>query len=168
MNAGSRIILIDDNHSWLETLSEYLRGKGFSVLTAADASQGLALLERTEVSLVICDYHMPGMNGLEFVRQLQRRGRHAAVLLVSSDEEPTLIRRALAEGVRAFLAKTSVPRDLLRIVRQLLEARPAPPTLHLWQRLLPGPQHVERKRKKDRPAARSHRVDSSRLSGSLS
>jgi CheY-like chemotaxis protein len=163
MHAASRIVLIDDNRFWLETLSEYLRGKGFSVLTADNAFQGLALLERHEVSLVICDYHMPGMDGLEFVRQFQRQAPRVAVVLVSSEEEPALIRRALAEGVRAFLAKTSVPRDLLRIVRQLLDARAAPPTLHLWQRLLPSPQHLERKRKTDRPAAHSSRVSSSRI-----
>jgi CheY-like chemotaxis protein len=164
MNATPRIVLIDDNRAWLETLAEYLRDKGYAVLTAGDAAQGLHCLAKNKVSLVVCDYHLPGMNGLEFVRYLRKQQKDVAVLMISSDEEPTLAARALAEGARAFLPKDTSPGVLLRKVRQLADAAaapgPAPQALHPWQRLLPGPQHFNRGRGKDRAAARSSRPGS--------
>src|SRR5262249_10985108 len=88
MGTAPRIVRIDDNRDWLETLAEYLREKGYTVFTAADAPEGLACLARNEVALVVCDYHLPGMDGLELVRHLRKQQKDVAILLVSSEEEP--------------------------------------------------------------------------------
>jgi CheY-like chemotaxis protein len=174
MNATG-IALIDDDRSWLEVLSEYLQRKGFSVLTAADASEGLALLGQKNISLVICDYDMPGMTGLELIRSIRRQAGNVAVLMLSNDAEPSLARRALAEGARGFLAKTASPAQLLGKLRQILNdqgrAATQRPALHPWQRLLPSPHQARHGRGTNRPAARSCPVLSSsttkhpRLSG---
>jgi len=140
-----RIALIDDDRSWLEVLSEYLERKGFHVYTAADPAEGLALLRDNTIRLVICDYDMPGMDGLELVRAIRRQRVQAAILMVSNQEEPTLANRAMAEGARGFLPKTTSPTQLLRKLRQILidldTERLRTSTLHLWQRLLPSPQN---------------------------
>jgi CheY-like chemotaxis protein len=151
MNAP-RIALIDDDRSWLEVLSEYLERKGFHVYTAADPAKGLALLREHSISLVVCDYDMPGMDGLELVRTLRQQRAHVAILMVSNQEEPTLANRAMAEGARGFLPKTTTPTQLLRKLRQILvdldTDRLRTSTLHLWQRLLPSPQNLQRSRGK--------------------
>lgn len=147
MDTAPRIVLIDDNRAWLETLAEYLREKGCTVFTASDAPQGLAHLTRNDVALVVCDYHLPGLNGLELVRQLRKQQKDVAVLMVSSEEEPALAARALAEGARAFLAKTTSPNVLLRQLRQLAEAASlwcGRAGLRPWQRLLPSPTRAGR------------------------
>jgi DNA-binding NarL/FixJ family response regulator len=160
MNAD-RIVLIDDDRSWLEALAEYLQRKGFFVVAATDPDEVLVLLRKNSISVVICDYDMPGMTGLELVRSIRQQAGNVAVLMVSSAEEPTLVKRALAEGVRDFLPKTASPMHLVRKLRQILadlDAAAAPnSTLHLWQRLLPSPQQPKRRENKNRPAARSSR-----------
>jgi len=153
MNPGLPILLVDDNPAWLDALSEYLRGKGFLVFAARDAAQGLALLSQHQVSLVVCDYRMPGMDGLAFVRQLQQRHENIAVLMVSSEEEPSLAARARAAGARDFAAKTVTPKQLLRKLQEIIHALAATAagpssSLHIWQRLLPSPH------KKNRPSPR--------------
>jgi DNA-binding response OmpR family regulator len=151
MNAP-RIALIDDDRSWLEALSEYLERKGFSVYTATDAAAGLAMLHQNSIPLVVCDYEMPGMDGLELVRTLRRQWANVAILMVSNQEEPSLANRAMAEGARGFLPKTTSPMQLLRKLRQILADletdRLRTSTLHLWQRLLPSPQYLNRCRGK--------------------
>jgi DNA-binding response OmpR family regulator len=158
-----RIALIDDNRSWLETLSQYLREKGLSPVTADDGLKGLALLESAEVPLAIIDLYMPGMDGLELLRQLRRRRREIVVLMVSSEDDPSAARQALAEGARAFLPKNVSPRSLLRAIHLALEpARPAtrqPEAIPLWQRLLPAPRKQEPSTARSQPAhARSSRA----------
>jgi DNA-binding response OmpR family regulator len=160
MNTAA-IVLIDDDRFWLEALAEYLQRKGYSVLTAANPADGLALLGKNNITLVICDYDMPGMTGLDLVRLIRQQQANVAVLMVSNEDEPSVADRALAEGARGFLAKTTSPTELVGRLRQLLAeldgaaAQPSP--LHLWRRLLPGPQKTKRGRNKSRPAARAHR-----------
>jgi DNA-binding response OmpR family regulator len=145
MNAP-RIALIDDDRSWLEVLAEYLQRKGFRVYTASDPAEGLALLRENSIPLAVCDYDMPGMDGLELVRTLHGQRANVAVLMVSNEEEPALANRALAEGARGFLPKTGSPTQLLRKLRQILadleQDRLSTSTLHLWQRLLPSPRNL--------------------------
>jgi CheY-like chemotaxis protein len=139
------ILLIDDDRAWLETLADYLREKGFATQTAHDPHQGLAWVEEHGGALAIIDFQMPGMDGLELLRHLRQRHPHLTVLMMSSEEEPSLARQALAEGARAFVAKTAVPLALLRILRQALGGRGAEVTAasarSLPQRRLP-PQRI--------------------------
>jgi CheY-like chemotaxis protein len=76
----ARIMLIDDDRSWLEALSEYLQRNGFFVLTAADPAEGLSLLRNNNIPLVVCDYDMPGMSGLDLVRFIRQQPRNVAIL----------------------------------------------------------------------------------------
>jgi CheY-like chemotaxis protein len=92
------------------------------VCTADRPQLGSALLEKCEgIRAVVIDFRMPEMDGLELLRQIRRR-RHLPVLLLSSEDDPALAARALAEGARAFLSKTTAPRLLLARLRQLLTA----------------------------------------------
>jgi len=68
MIATPQIILIDDNTAWLESLAEYLRGKGLIVFTASDPRRGLELLEGHAVNVVISDFNLPYMDGLQVLR----------------------------------------------------------------------------------------------------
>jgi DNA-binding NtrC family response regulator len=123
MNASSIVLLIDDDRAWLETLADCLERQGFVVRTAERPVLGLALLEKYDVRAVVVDFRMPEMDGLELLRQVQRRRRHLPVLLLSSEEDPTLARRALQEGAWAFLSKDTAPRLLVtKLVRFLTAA----------------------------------------------
>jgi CheY-like chemotaxis protein len=148
MNASTPIILIDDNRAWLEALAEYLRAKGISVYTATDPRRALEFMEGHSVSLVICDYNMPNMDGLQVLRCVRQRNGNIAVVLLTSQEEPDLERAALAAGAGGFLPKSIAPASLLRrlldTIKSLLglPSTQAPPPS--WQRLLPSPYPRER------------------------
>lgn len=147
MKATSAIVLIDDNRAWLETLADFLRGKGYRVRTAQRGDRGLSLVQSPDTSLVIVDFHMPEMNGLELLRRLRRDRCNVAVLMLSSEDDPSLPGRAVAEGAAGFLSKTMAPGLLLRAFLQLVnraglsasdEGRP----VFRAERLLPVPIRV--------------------------
>jgi DNA-binding response OmpR family regulator len=122
MDTRSRIALIDDDRAWLETLSTYLRDRGYDVFTTDEGSRGLDVLEANDLRLAVIDFHMPGMDGLELLRQLRQRRRRVTTLMLSSDDDPSLPVRALADGALAFLSKTTAPGVLLRTLVQTLAA----------------------------------------------
>jgi two-component system, chemotaxis family, chemotaxis protein CheY len=141
MNPTPRIILIDDNNAWLESLAEYLRDHGVEVFTASDPVSGLELLDRHSINLVISDFNLPYMDGLQVLRNVRLHGGNVSVVLLTSEEEPELEKKVLAEGAYAFFCKTTEPALLLRRLLQAVAALAAAPRgLEIWQRLLPGPK----------------------------
>jgi DNA-binding response OmpR family regulator len=120
MKTTSRIALIDDDRAWRETLADYLSDKGFEVFPAENARRGLDLLDRNDIGLAVIDYHMGEMDGLALLRRLRLRARLVTAFMLSSENDPTLEARALAEGARAFLSKTVTPAVLLRTLVQTL------------------------------------------------
>jgi DNA-binding response OmpR family regulator len=146
MDTVTRIALIDDDRDWVETLGEYLHRQGFSILAAHDGAGGLALLERGGIPLALVDLNMPGMTGLELLRRVRQRHIPVTVLVVTSNDDPTLAARVRAEGGLAVLPKTAPPRVLLESVRQAF-TRLRPPSRGSrldkpWNRLLPGPRGI--------------------------
>jgi two-component system OmpR family response regulator len=137
MSPPARLLLIDDDPVWLDTLAEFLGQHGFAVVTAGDGRVGLSLAEQSDVSLAIVDYHLAGMNGLEILRELRRRRQDLAVLMISGDDEPSVREQALAEGARAMVPKTASPRFLLQMIQESLTPRRALPPSALC--LLPAP-----------------------------
>ena len=125
MKSCARIAVIDDNRAWRETLAGYLGSKGFLVFAAADARHGLDLLETKDIRTALIDFHMGEMSGLELLHVLRQIDLPVAAFLMSSDEDPTLPARALAEGARAFLSKTLAPAQFLRTLLQKLHAQEA-------------------------------------------
>jgi DNA-binding response OmpR family regulator len=144
MSASPRIALIDDDRTWMETLADYLRDRGYGVETALGGRRGLRLLERGGIGLAVVDFHMPDLDGVELLRHLRRRRLNVDVLLMSSDDDPALPVRVLREGAAAFLSKNEAPNRLLLTLTQTLAAVFAdmarrPPTLSPWDRFLPVP-----------------------------
>lgn len=141
MNGPPRIVLIDDDPAWLESLAELFREEGYPVDTADDGAGGLSLFDKQDVALVVIDYHLAGADGLEVLREVRRRRPGVAALLASADEEPSLPARALAAGARAFVPKTASPGMIRRLVREAVGGgnqpdRPAE------RQLLPVPARV--------------------------
>jgi two-component system OmpR family response regulator len=135
MSPAPRVALIDHDRAWTEALADYLEGKGFRVVTAADGAAGLELLAGGQVAAAVLDWDLPGRSGPELLRDLRRRGLAVAVVLVSGDERPGRDREAHEAGAFAYLPKTASPALLHQALQQALRAgEPRPPAL------LPAPR----------------------------
>lgn len=67
-----KILVIEDNAPNLELMSYLLRAFGHTVLAAADGEKGLQIVQMEKPDLVVCDVHLPGMNGYEVVRSMKQ------------------------------------------------------------------------------------------------
>jgi DNA-binding response OmpR family regulator len=120
----NRILLVEDEPSFREALSLLLAAEGFEVTTASHGADGLRELERTVPDLIVTDYMMPFMNGLDMLKQVRASPRLIGIpiLLLSSIDVPS--RRIDSALYDTFLSKTCDIDLLLETIRGLLPRQP--------------------------------------------
>ena len=112
-----RVLVVDDHPTARTILARYLESSGFVTGEVASGAEALDELETAELpyQLVLIDWHMPGMNGIEATRRIKASSRissHPDVIMVSAYRREELIEQAEAEGVKAFLEKPVSPSSL--------------------------------------------------------
>lgn len=107
-NASIKTLVVDDSSSYRNYITRLLRTQNFQVQEACDGEQGLAMLEADEeIRLVITDYLMPKMDGIEMVGRIREKWGpdRLAVIGASSENDPVVSARFLKTGVSDFLNK---------------------------------------------------------------
>ncbi|HEX4144306.1 MAG TPA: response regulator [Pirellulales bacterium] len=105
-----------------------LERAGFRVESAATAQSALELLRLAPIDLIVLDFNLPGVNGLEFYEQLRESGRDVAVIIVTGFSGEATIIRALRAGVRDFVTKSPeyldyLPEAVERVLKQVATER---------------------------------------------
>jgi CheY-like chemotaxis protein len=121
--AGRTLLIVDDEEDILESLSELfgLHLPGLQVLTARTGEEALALLQRRGVDLILSDFRMPGMDGIEFLRRARSLAPGTPRLLLTAYGNRDLSARAQEEAaVRATLAKPIDASQLIELTRQIV------------------------------------------------
>ncbi|HBP89849.1 MAG TPA: response regulator [Nitrospiraceae bacterium] len=113
------ILLIDDDRPYRQALRLYLEYHGFTCKEAENGREALVLLDGgLDVDLVLSDYHMPVINGLDFLKALTYRakGKDVRVILVSGNMTKEIEKEAKEAGAFALLAKPYDFQELLGLV----------------------------------------------------
>ena len=113
------VLVIDDEPKIADLCRDYLRAAGYSVLTAADGPEGLALARRERPDLVVLDLMLPGMDGLDVCRALRHDGSVPIIMLTARVEESDRL-VGLELGADDYLTKPFSPRELVARVRTVL------------------------------------------------
>ncbi len=117
------ILLVDDSTVMLSSLTSILSKAGYPFATAPDGQVALDKVKGgVSPSLVITDYHMPGMNGVELVAQLRRLAptRFTPILVLTTDSEQDKRTAAKAAGATGWLVKPVDAAALLQVVKQVV------------------------------------------------
>lgn len=136
-----RIALVDDSSSALMALQTYLRPLGDVHIHAYHSGREiLAHAEEHAFDVVICDYLMPGMDGVEVIRHLRGMPAYKAVplVMVTSSSQMGVRQSAIEAGATDFLQKPIEPMELVARVRNLLALRVAHLELLERNRMLDG------------------------------
>jgi two-component system chemotaxis response regulator CheY len=114
------ILVIDDALMVRKQVGNALAAMGYAVMEAIDGVDALEKLDDCPTTkLIVCDVHMPNMNGLEFLERLSERGSAIPVVMLTAEGEPDLIRRAKALGARAWIVKPFKSESLAAVVTKL-------------------------------------------------
>lgn len=116
-----RILTIDDSKTMRDMLMLTLVDAGFDVIQAVDGKDGIDMLERENVDVVITDINMPRMDGYEVVRQLRARPEHKTtpILVLTTESEVEKKNIAREAGATGWLVKPFDPERLVATVRKV-------------------------------------------------
>ncbi len=120
MPAAFKILVVDDNPTILKLLCQSLEKYG-ELITAADGAEALQKAAEIQPDLIISDYSMPRMNGLELFENLRQRDKTSQIpfVFLASQRDIDEILRGVAEGVEDYLVKPFFVQELSRQVRHI-------------------------------------------------
>lgn len=116
------VLIVDDECLIRDVLRMALENEGYQCLEAENGLTGLEMLRIHTVDLVISDHHMPGMNGIDFIKELKKRySEHAPPVILLSGANPFHLQRHAKDlAVSACLSKPYQLETLLHSVRQVI------------------------------------------------
>ena len=112
-----RVLIVDDSPDTLEVLQRNLTAEGYEVTTAPGVKQAVQALDARAVDVVVTDFKMPGISGLELVRHVRENCRDTAVLMITGYPSVQGAVQAVKTGAEDFLAKPFTDEELSRAVR---------------------------------------------------
>ena len=123
-----RILLIDDNVHGLKARRTVLEEEGYAVETATGGREGLVKFEEQEFDLVVTDYRMPDLRGLQVLRKIRKVNETIPVVILSGYVEKLGLSKE-STGASAVLPKgPKEHQDLIRVIGQLVKRKPGSKT----------------------------------------
>ena len=121
-----KILVIDDSETIRQQVKQALAAAGYDIVEAVDGVDGLEKLRAMgDLDMALCDVNMPRMNGLDMIAELQRSGSKVPVLMLTTEGQPSLIKRAREAGAKGWIVKPFKPELLVSAVAKLIASRPA-------------------------------------------
>jgi two-component system, chemotaxis family, chemotaxis protein CheY len=117
-----RIMVIDDSAALRQTVVDALVDAGYTVIGAADGREALGMLDGSKVDLMICDVHMPRMDGLTFVKEVKQLAgyRFVPIIMLTTESSEKSRLAGLMAGAKAWVVKPFRPEQILHAVAKLV------------------------------------------------
>lgn len=120
---ATTILVIDDEESILNLVGIILSNRGFTVAKANDAFKGLELVTRLKPSLVILDYMMPGMDGLEVLKQIKSHAPDTYVIMFTGKGSEEIAVELMKTGASDYILKPFNNQNLIERIENVLKIR---------------------------------------------
>jgi PAS domain S-box-containing protein len=119
-------LVIDDNVAWTELIRNQIeeRTTQFNITVAGGATEAQSVLSSTTVDCIVCDYHMPGMDGIEFLNHVQQEFEPLPFILLTGRGGEEIASEAISQGVSDYVKKEEVreqPSALLNRINNAVE-----------------------------------------------
>ncbi len=116
---GQRVLVVDDEARIRAVVRGYLEREGFEIAEASDGEQAIRAQQAWDPDLVVLDVMLPGLDGVEVLRQLRTRSEVPVILLTARAEEVDKL-VGLSVGADDYLTKPFSPRELVARVKAVL------------------------------------------------
>jgi DNA-binding NarL/FixJ family response regulator len=114
------LLLADDHQLVRQSLISLLEHEGFEVLgEASDGRTAVRLVQELNPEIAVLDMVMPGLNGIDAARQIQRTSPRTKSILVTMYAERQYVVQALRAGIRGYVLKSQGARDLIQAIREV-------------------------------------------------
>ncbi len=137
MNDSPTVLVVDDEVRAVSSLYRALRKEQYNMISATTGKKALEVLDSHDISLVVCDYMMPEMNGLEVLAAAKKMKPLTSVVMLTAFGNMSVAIEALRQGADDFLLKPCKPKELRICLHRCLEKAAANKQLILNEKLVP-------------------------------
>ena len=116
-----KLLFIDNDEEFRVSMTKFLSNEGYSVSSATDGEEALRYLNEERFDLVVAELKMPGLNGIEFLRDVQKVSPQSKVVVLTAYGEWVSYLEALKAGAVEYLNKPVKKDELLGTIRNVLE-----------------------------------------------
>jgi len=116
-----KILLIDDDEWIRDSLGLYFEGEGCQLLALETAEEGIEALKGQSYDIIMVDYRLPGMDGLEFLKRIQKTQSHAMKVLVTAYKSKEVVSKAMKTGIDDFIEKPFTTKTIEESLSRLIE-----------------------------------------------
>lgn len=117
-----KVLILDDSAMMRKRITRALRQSGLDISVAAEAEngiQGLEALSSQSVELVLCDWNMPEMNGLQFIKEARKEYKTPIVMLTTESSQERIL-EAMEAGADGYVTKPFTPEKLATKISLIL------------------------------------------------
>ena len=118
---STRILMVDDNEVFRRPLQRALEAAGFEVVAVPSAEDALDILDGSTVDLVLTDYRLPGMDGVQLITRIKATHPAMAIIAMTAYRTVESAVEARRRGADDYLVKPFEMADLLRALHRALE-----------------------------------------------
>ena len=120
--AGKKVLVVDDEIHIVHVVTIKLRNNGYEVMTADNGAQAYEAVQKDRPDIIVTDYQMPVMSGLEFVAKLRQSDETRAIPVIMLTARSFAIDDEQKESLQIseFLSKPFSPKELLRSIEDIL------------------------------------------------
>jgi DNA-binding NtrC family response regulator len=108
----NQVLVVDDEQYVCKALRKFFEGKGYTVLEAFSGEEALETYKRERPNVVMLDIRMPGMDGLETLRELKSIDPGVSVIMITAVHEENIALEAMGEGAFDYITKPVDPNYL--------------------------------------------------------
>lgn len=116
------ILLVDDDIDYLYLLGMLLKTEGFEVTTVSDGFKALEVLRNNKIRIVITDFNMPEMDGIELAARVREQYPGTHVVLVTGKKLSEIVEAAAKAGISEMFSKPVELQRFLAVIMSLLQA----------------------------------------------
>ena len=116
-----KILLVDDDEWIRDSLSLFFEAEGCNLLAFETAEEGMEAVNQQTYDIVISDYKLPGMDGLEFLRRVKEKQPHVFEILITAYANGEICKEAKMMGVRDIIPKPFTSEDVETSLTQIIE-----------------------------------------------
>jgi DNA-binding NtrC family response regulator len=123
MSEPIRVVLVDDERIFVESLTKVLKKRGMEVQAAFDGLSALELLSNVEPDVIVLDLRMPGMDGLVVLQEIRSRDTLTPVILLTGNLDIDRVVQVMDQGVATVLLKPCPIETLVSAIEDASESK---------------------------------------------
>ena len=113
-----KMLVIDDEEVVLKGCRKIFTSEGFEVVTTTDPQEGLKLASDSSFDVILCDWKMPGFDGMDVVEEIDRRSPDSTVVMISGYPTVGRATEAMKRGAMDYVAKPFTPEEIIEAVKK--------------------------------------------------